>query len=123
MSAVAKTRLTEIVIGSRPPKRFKVPAEETKGILLILDKYRVDDEEDTISAEEVFKRLYAKTSKAATLIRGYRTRDSLTQAQLAKKLGTSQSALGAIETGERPISKAMAKKLAKLFDADYRSFL
>lgn len=57
------------------------------------------------------------------ILAGYRKRDGLTQAQLANKTGAHQSALAAMESGNRTIAKVMAKKLAKVFDTNYRNFL
>jgi len=39
----------------------------------------------------------------------------LTQTQLARKLGTSQSAVAEMELAKRPVGIKMAKKLEKLF--------
>jgi DNA-binding XRE family transcriptional regulator len=83
----------------------------------------VEGESDLIPADEVFADLYAKTTKPATVLRGLRIRDELTQAELAKMLGTEQSNIAKMETGTRSIGKAMAKRLAEIFKTDYRVFL
>lgn len=122
MSVAEKKRLTDIVIGTRQPKKFKVPSEKARGILILLDDYRVLDDE-SLSIDDAFQHLYEKTSKGASLLRGFRRRDKLTQAQLAKKLFTTQSVIAELESAKRSISKKMAQKIGKLFDVDYREFL
>ncbi len=124
MSAVAKTHLTKITIGGKSPKQFNVPANKVKGLLLLLDDYRVyDDDEETVSVEEAFGEFYKDTGKPAMLLRGFRKRDELTQIQLAKKIGTTQSAIAEMESGQRKIGLKMAKKIAAFFDTDYKEFV
>jgi DNA-binding XRE family transcriptional regulator len=122
MSAVEKTRLTEITFGKRHQQIFLVPTTKANGILKLIEEYRVDENE-LVDAERAFEDLNEKYTKAGALLQGFRLRDELTQTQLAKKLGTSQPAIAAMESGDRPIGKTVAKKLAKIFDTDYRNFL
>jgi DNA-binding XRE family transcriptional regulator len=124
MSAVVKTHLTKITIGQRNPKRFDVPADKVRGLLILLDDYRVrEDDEETLSIEEAFGDLYKDIGKPAMLLRGFRKRDELTQVELAKKLGTTQSAIAEMENGQRKIGLNMAKRIAVIFDADYKEFI
>ncbi len=53
----------------------------------------------------------------------YRHREDLTQAQLAKKSGISQTNLSAMENGRRPIGLNVAKKLGAILNCDYKKFL
>lgn len=57
------------------------------------------------------------------VLRGLRTRDDLTQAELAKKTGMLQSHISEMEKGSRPIGKTVAKKFAQVFNTDYKLFL
>lgn len=124
MSAVAKMHHTKIMIGERNPKKFAVPSDKVKGLLILLEDYRVrDDDEDTLSIEEAFGNLYKGIGKPAMLLKGFRKRDELTQAELAKKLGTTQSAIAEMENGQRKIGLKMAKKIAVFFDTDYKEFI
>lgn len=50
-------------------------------------------------------------------------RDQLTQTALAKKLGTTQSAIAEMEKGHRKIGIKMAKRIAQFFDTDYKEFI
>ena len=132
MSAVAKMHHTDFIVGGEKTRLFRVPESAAHAVLHSLERYEIKientneneaDDEDLVDADEIFLGLYAETSKAATLLRGYRGRDKVTQTDLAKKLGTSQSSVASMEHGRRPISKKMAKKLAEIFDTKYQSFL
>ena len=123
MSAVAKTRLTEISFGKRKAQIFLVPTSKAHGILKLIEEYRVNNDDELVDAQDSFKDLNDKYTKAGALLQGFRLRDDLTQTQLAKKLGTSQPSVAAMESGDRTIGKNTAKKLAKIFDTDYRNFL
>lgn len=57
------------------------------------------------------------------VLRGLRTRDGLTQSELAKKTGMLQSHISEMEKGTRPIGKTVAKKFAQVFNTDYKVFL
>jgi transcriptional regulator with XRE-family HTH domain len=57
------------------------------------------------------------------LLKGVRGRESLTQVEFAAKLGITQANLSKMENGRRPIGKAMAKRIGKMFRVDYRYFL
>lgn len=125
MSVAAKTRLTEITVGTRTPQRFRVPEPAVKGLLFLLKDYKLDDDGDEsyIEASEAVAHLHKETSKAAVRMRGFRHREGWTQALLAKKLKTTQSVVASMERAKRPISYKMAQKLAKLFDTLPEAFL
>lgn len=55
-------------------------------------------------------------------VRALRTREGLTQAALAQRLGISASYLNLIEHNQRPVSANLLLKLAQAFDLDLRSF-
>ena len=122
MSVAAKVRHIEIFIEERRSRKYTLPSDKLKGLLVLLDDYR-DEDSESVSVDEALKETYAETGKPATHLRGFRLRDNLTQAQLAKKIGTTQSAIASMESGRRSIGKATAKKLAEVFDTAYRAFL
>lgn len=103
-------------------KHFMVPAPRAAAILELVRDYRVE-EEKTVPADEVLKDVYKKYGKAGAVIRGCRARNGMTQIVLAKKLGVTQGDLSKMENGKRPVGKAMARRLAKVFKTDYRIFL
>ncbi|MDL2275030.1 helix-turn-helix domain-containing protein [Desulfosarcina sp. OttesenSCG-928-G10] len=56
-------------------------------------------------------------------LRGFRGKMEWTQQELAEKLKTSQNCISEMESGKRPVSKAMAVRLGKVFDISYKAFL
>lgn len=113
----------KIVIQTKTPKIFSVPKKQVKGLMDLINDYRISDDQGAVPSDEVFKDLYAKYGKSGSTLRGARGRDGLTQLQLSKKLGMPQSNISQIENGKRPIGKKLAKRLAKIFKTDYRVFL
>jgi DNA-binding XRE family transcriptional regulator len=99
-------------------------------LLAILKPYRVYGWQDVISdgaipVDEVsaFKRLNKKYGKIGSVIRGYRSRDEMTQVELAKRLNISLYTLAQIEMGRRVVDKKLACKLAKIFRTGYQVFI
>ena len=125
MLEAVKTRLTEISVGGLRPRMFRVPEKKARSMLVLISEYEVEEDtnSDSLSINEAFGWHYQKTSKAASTLRGFRTRDGLTQIELAKLINSSQSAVASMEAGGRSIGKATAHKLAGVFDTDYRVFL
>ena len=56
-------------------------------------------------------------------LRGLRTKEGITQKQLAERLGITQTRVSEMENGVRPISVAMAKRIAKAYGTSYKVFL
>lgn len=80
---------------------------------------RINEEgEELFSAAEVFP-----DGNPAMALRGFRGKMEWTQQELAEKLGTTQNCISDMESGKRPISKAMAMRLSKTFDIPYKAFL
>ena len=94
----------------------------------IAKKYTLDTKPaisrpDNVSADNVFAELDSKTSKAASLLRGLRSRENLSQVEFAKRIDVTQSNLSKMENGSRPIGKTIAKRIAKEFDTNYKHFI
>ena len=56
-------------------------------------------------------------------LRGLRTREGLTQKQLAEALGSRQHHVSEMEKGKRAISMEMAKKIGEIYNISYKVFL
>ncbi|MDR1520025.1 MAG: helix-turn-helix transcriptional regulator [Planctomycetota bacterium] len=126
MSAHTKARttkeLTEI--------RLKVPARDASrvrhaigGMLALVgrDARLLDedvDDEAIYSFEEAFP-----DSTPGRRLRGLRTREGITQKELAEKLGIRQHHVSEMECGTRKIGLAMAKRMAKTYNLSHRAFL
>ena len=76
---------------------------------------------DSIPASDISPELDANPS--GVYLRGIRLRENLTQEALAEMTGISRSNISAMEHGNRPIGKEIAKKLATALNCDYRRFL
>jgi len=79
------------------------------------------EEERTYSIFEVFPEYLGKETQVA--LRAYRTREELTQKQLAELTGIPQHHISEMENGKRSIGKERAKKLAEALHCDYRQLL
>ncbi len=104
-----------------PSANIQKVAEAIRGVLSLAGHKvrRVNSEgEEIVSAEEVFP-----DGCPAMALRGLRGREDLTQAELAARLGVSQNAISEMESGKRPISTKMAKRLGEEFNLPYKVFL
>lgn len=97
-----------------------IPSSKLKPIVGALKEYR----DETVSWRELAKnRIEAAGGESAYMVKNAREGANLTQAQLAEKLHIPQSNISQVETGKRPVGKNLAKRLAKIFNIDYRVFL
>jgi DNA-binding XRE family transcriptional regulator len=78
---------------------------------------------EAISAKAVFANLDQARTRSGALLKGLRSRENLTQVQFANQIGITQANLSSMENGRRPIGKEIAKRIASVFDVDYRYFL
>jgi len=82
----------------------------------------IEAEEDrNYTVAEVFPEYLGKERQTA--LRAYRTREGLTQKQLAALTGIPQHHISEMENGKRGIGRERAKKLAKSLHCDYRQLL
>jgi len=98
-----------------------VPSKNVARILKLLKSAGNDiefSERELIPADEVFP-----DSHPGKILRGLRTREDLTQVQLAEKIGVRPHHISEMEHGKRPIGKAMALKIAKVLNASYKVLL
>lgn len=79
--------------------------------------------EKSIPWEELYKDEIKKYTESGFTLRITRRAAEMTQKELAKALGETQAHISDMEHGRRAISKAMAKKLGKIFKRDHRRFL
>lgn len=79
--------------------------------------------EGSISAEDYFKMVFGDFPSGALNLSGLRYREDLSQKELGDMIGVKQSNISLMERGKRPIGKEIAKRLAKVFNEDYRIFL
>lgn len=120
-------RPTEITIKQgKETTKFQLSPEAGRGLVNLLRGLQekiVDSEEESIPASEVFPALKDPEKRVGIIFRGIRSKNNLTQAEVAERLGIDQSDVSKIEKGKRSIGKALAKKIEKEFGIDYRRFL
>ncbi len=95
----------------------------------IADKYVIEDQipnkirrnQKTIA--RMLDKLDEKYTKAGALLKGLRLRENSSQMAFAKKIKVTQANLSSMENGHRPIGKIIAKRIEKIFGANYRYFL
>jgi ribosome-binding protein aMBF1 (putative translation factor) len=103
-------------------KRYIIPEKSVKAILtLILSNPYV--KEDSIPYNEIVSEKIKKIGKAAMALKGLRSREDLTQKQLAEKLGIDQAIISKIENGRIKIERDVAKRLGKIFNINHNVFL
>lgn len=110
----------QIRFGNKMLRFSHVPSKQIKPILVLLEGY----EEPSVSwRENAQKRMDAVGGEAAYMLQNARKMAGFTQIQLAHKLRMPQGNISQIESGKRMIGKTLAKRLAKIFNLDYRLFL
>jgi len=83
-----------------------------------------DDDELVEITESNWYRSLKPTMSPGENLRIYRELHGMTQASLVAKLGSfSRQNVSNMENGHRPISKAVAKRLAELFDVSVEKFI
>lgn len=104
-----------------PAARATQVMEAIRGVLSLAGHkvHRVNAEgERVFSVAEVFP-----DDCPAHRLQGLRGKEDLTQAELATRLGISQNRISDMESGKRPISVNMAKKIGKEFGIAYQVFV
>lgn len=129
MSEPMKKPLTdpaEISVDGGKTAYFVGPRKKLRlvySLLREMDFESVPDPRGGVPWREAARKEIARYGEPGLMLRGARKKDGLNQIELAKRLGIAQYNLSKMENGERPIGKKMAKKLAEIFNTDYRIFL
>jgi DNA-binding XRE family transcriptional regulator len=99
--------------------RFRVPVTKVVEVKEILASYgAIAEGSESVPWEEVYPDF-----NGSVALRGARKREGLTQKELARLVGVSQTHISEMEHGKRPIGKDMARRLGRVLKADYRVFL
>jgi DNA-binding XRE family transcriptional regulator len=123
MSEAAKTRHIEIAIRKGTKRKlFLVTEEKANAIETLLRESPADDDE-LIDASDVFPGLKDSKKLPSITFRGIRAKTGLTQVEVARRLRITQADVSKIESGKRPIGKALARRIEREFKIDYRRFL
>ncbi len=123
MLVAVKAPRTDFKIEGKIPEKVVTALRNLYG-----KRVRVLDPEDeeTVNIFETdwYKRMEAKSTPGGNL-RAYRENRGFTQEELAQKLGggTLKQHISGMECNRRPISKAVAKKLARIFGTSPARFI
>ena len=99
--------------------RFRIPASKLAEAQQAMVSYgAIAEEPESVPWEEVYPDF-----NGSVALRGARKREALTQKELARLVGVSQTHISEMEHGKRPIGKEMARRLAKVLKVNYRVFL
>lgn len=96
---------------------------EVEALLRKVQAYAYMEAHDLIPIEVAFPDINHPVRGPANYLRGIRSREGLTQTQLAKKTGIKQSHISEMERYKRVIGKATAKKLAAVLNCNWRSMV
>ena len=118
-----------LVAVRKPPIEFNITGTIPKSLISGLvreygaDNVRVESD-DYVNAMEMewFKNLECEDTPGKNM-RFYRKLAGMTQQVLAERLGATKQFVSDMENGRKPISKATAKKLAKIFDVSVARFI
>lgn len=113
MLARTKKRLTEELV----PLQLMVHPANVATITKYVEQL---EKSESVPWREVAGR---RGSVPASVLRGARGKEGLTQTRLSELTGIPQRHLSEMERGKRAIGKETAKKLATALDLDYRLFL
>jgi DNA-binding XRE family transcriptional regulator len=97
-------------------RRFFILRAEVKEVLASYGA--VIEESESVAWEEVYPDF-----NGIVALRGARKMEALTQKELARLVGVSQTHISEMEHSKRPIGKDMARRLATVLKANYRVFL
>jgi ribosome-binding protein aMBF1 (putative translation factor) len=102
-------------------KSFTLPAAAMPELESFIKK--AASREKLIPAEEVFPILKDDKARPGAMLRASRSMKNWTQTELAERLKIRRNHLSEMESAKRTIGKNMAKKMAKIFQCDFRRFM
>lgn len=119
MEAQTTGALTDIVL-TVPTENAESLCKAINSILEVAQLSRPvnEDGEELYSAREVFPE-----SSPGNRLLGLRTREGITQKELAARLGIRQHHVSEMEKGTRAISVDMAKRIGEAYSISYKVFL
>jgi DNA-binding XRE family transcriptional regulator len=110
------------VINLEIPADMAVRTAEVIRHLLVFGGQQVQwldaEGEPMLSIEEVIPEMCA-----AMVLRGFRGKNEMTQAEFAGRIGITQHHVSEMENGKRSITVDMAKRIGRAFNVSYKLFL
>jgi DNA-binding XRE family transcriptional regulator len=111
-------------IGDCAELSIKIPLARLDEVRSVIESAlaRIEGSDGCNEALSTFEDLFPGFHPGNAL-RGARSREGLTQVQLAALIGVKPTHISAMERGKRPIGKEMAKRLGKALRLGYKVFL
>jgi DNA-binding XRE family transcriptional regulator len=108
--------------------RIRIEGELPEDVVAYLrsrfEDVEVEDDDELVDWFETdLHKEISERITAGDVIKVYRRNAKMTQKDLAAKLGVKRPNVTAMERGKRPIGKAMADKLSKVFNVPREYFL
>ena len=116
-------------ISKKIPEIKKLSSKDKRLIQRVVEeavRFVQNEDSETLSPSQThsfMKKLVSDSGSPAQMLRAYRKRQSLTQAELSEKCGISQAHISEMENGRRTIGLNSAKKLAKILKCDYKRLI
>lgn len=101
---------------------FTGPEEKREEAIRLMRDIGYVDTSESIPWRKAFPELEQEPFYSIAL-RGARTREDMSQAELAEKTGIPQSHISQMENGKLEIGKDRAKRLGEVLNMDYRLLL
>jgi hypothetical protein len=101
---------------------FVGPVEREEAARDALHALGFEEAQETIPWRDAFP-AWSEAQLPGVALAGARTKEGITQVQLARMTGIPQRHISEMEHGKRVIGKERAKKLAKVLKIDYHIFL
>lgn len=102
----------------------KTDLKVIKKVISLYEKLKNEDDE-LLTFDEAMEHLDEQLGEVtpAKKIKAFRSRENLTQKELALNAGVKQQHISEIERGVRPVGTRMAKKLSVALNCNYKSLL
>lgn len=101
---------------------FVGPVDHAEAAREALHTLGFEEVRDTVPWREAFPPI-PEAERPGRMLRAARTKEGVTQSQLAQRTGIPQRHISEIEHGKRLIGKERAKKLAEVLKVDYQILL
>lgn len=103
--------------GGRRQKKLK------KVQKILKEEHEITPWEEATPWENLASDNISRYKEAGIVLRGARSREGISQKELAKRSGISQDNISRMENGKRVIGEKVAKKLAAVLRIDYKLLL
>ena len=117
-----------VVVNQPHTNNFRIEGTISPSFMEVLkkefgDDLIVDNDEWVVAEDTPWYKTLKETRTPAVNLNFYRTQKKMTQKALGEMLGVEKQYVSDMEHGRKEISKAMAKKLASIFNVSVSRFI